>query len=144
MSGRSTQNAGWPYFDVTYREYPAFKRKFLLFQANYHQGTSTRKLVLQFREMCLPDKIAVRIKKAESMEVAWRLLDALYNDPMAFIKDLMQEIRGISTIKDGEDECLMDYYMLLQYHMKEAAKAGLACMLLIPANVKEMVGPLYN
>jgi hypothetical protein len=54
----------------------------------------------------------------------------------------MQEIRGISTIKDGEDERLMDYYVLLQSHIEEAAKAGLACMLLIPANVEEMVRPL--
>jgi hypothetical protein len=38
----------------------------------------------------------------------------------------------------------MDYYMLLQSHIEEAAKAGLACMLLIPANVEEMVRPLPN
>jgi hypothetical protein len=42
--------------------------------------------------MCLPDKIAMCIKKAESREVAWRVLDAFYNNPMAFIKDLVQEI----------------------------------------------------
>jgi hypothetical protein len=48
MSERSTQNAGWPYFDGTYRVYLAFKRKFLSFQANYHQGTPTRELVQQF------------------------------------------------------------------------------------------------
>ncbi len=27
-SGRSGRNAGWPYFDGTFRDYPAFKRKF--------------------------------------------------------------------------------------------------------------------
>ncbi len=35
-SGRSTRNAGWPYFDGTLRDHPAFKRKFASFRANYH------------------------------------------------------------------------------------------------------------
>jgi hypothetical protein len=28
ISGRSMHNSGWPYFDGTYKEYTAFKRKF--------------------------------------------------------------------------------------------------------------------
>jgi hypothetical protein len=44
-SGRATRNAGWPYFDGTYRDYPVFKRKFASFQANYHYGTLSRELV---------------------------------------------------------------------------------------------------
>ncbi len=31
-SGRATRNAAWPYFDGTYRDSPAFKRKFASFQ----------------------------------------------------------------------------------------------------------------
>jgi hypothetical protein len=65
--GRSGRNAGWPYFDGTFRDYPAFKRKFESFQMNYHRGTPTRELFQQFREMCLPEKIAARIKLAETM-----------------------------------------------------------------------------
>jgi hypothetical protein len=53
-SGRSGRNAGWPYFDDTFRDYPAFKRKFESFQMNYHRSTPTRELFQQFREMCLP------------------------------------------------------------------------------------------
>jgi hypothetical protein len=30
-SGRATRNAGWQYFDGTFRDYPAFKRKFASF-----------------------------------------------------------------------------------------------------------------
>ncbi len=97
-SGRSTRNAVSPYFDGTYRDYPAFKKKFLSFQANYHHGTPSRELVQQFPEMCLLDKIALRIKRVESMEAAWVRLNVFYNDPMAFIKDLMQEIRTFSVI----------------------------------------------
>jgi hypothetical protein len=32
-------HAGWLYFDGTYRDYPAFKRKFASFRANYHLST---------------------------------------------------------------------------------------------------------
>jgi hypothetical protein len=70
-SGRSARNAGWPYFDGMFRDYPAFKRKFESFRANYHRGTPTQELFQQFREMCLPEKIATRLKSAETMETAW-------------------------------------------------------------------------
>jgi hypothetical protein len=61
---------------------------------------------------------------------------------LAFIKDLMQEVRSVSVIRDGEDERLMDYYVLLQSHTEEAGRACLLEMLLIPANKEEMVRPL--
>jgi hypothetical protein len=43
-SGRSARNAGWPYFDGMFRDYPAFKRKFEPFRANYHRGRPTQEL----------------------------------------------------------------------------------------------------
>lgn len=89
-SGRSARNAGLPYFDGTYRDYPAFKRKFLSFQANY--DTPSRELVQQFREMFLPGNFAARIRKVESMETTCMRLDVMYNNHTAFIKGLMQEI----------------------------------------------------
>jgi hypothetical protein len=33
-SGRPTRNERWPYYNQTFRDYPALKRKFLSFQAN--------------------------------------------------------------------------------------------------------------
>ncbi len=69
-SGRSAPNAGWPYLDGTFRDYPAFRRKFESFRANYHRGTPPEELFQQFREMCLPEKIAARLKSAETMETA--------------------------------------------------------------------------
>ncbi len=131
-SARATQNAGWLYFDGMYRDYPAFKRKFASFQANYHYSTPTRELVQQFGEMCLPEKIAARIKSAET----WVRLDAWFKDKDAFITDLMQDIRS-PAIKDEDD-----YYVMLQSHIEEACNAGLLGMLLIPANVEVMVQPL--
>jgi hypothetical protein len=120
----------------------AFKRKFEYFQMNYHRGTPTRELFQQFREMCLPEKIAARIKSAETMENAWIRLEAWFGDKSLFIKDLMQDIRSMTPIKDGDDERLMDYYVTLQAHIAEAQNADALDMLRIPANVELMVLPL--
>jgi hypothetical protein len=135
-SGRSGRNAGWPYFDGMFRDYPAFKRKFESFLMNYHRGTPTRELFQQFREMCLPEKIAARIKSAETMENAWIRLEAWFADKSLFIKDLMQDIRSVIPIKDGDNERLMDYYVMLQAHIAEARNVDALDMLLIPANVE--------
>jgi hypothetical protein len=101
-------NAGWPYFDGTFRDYPAFKRKFESFQMNYHRGTPTRELFQQFREMCLPEKLSVKIKSADTIENAWIRLDAWFGDKGLFIKDLMQDIKSVTPIKEGNDERMMD------------------------------------
>jgi hypothetical protein len=59
-----------------------------------------------------------------------------------FIKDLMQDIKNVPAIKDGDEEHLMVYYMMLQPHIAEACNAVLLDMLLIPANVEMIVFPL--
>jgi hypothetical protein len=142
MQGRRSGSAGWPYFDGTFRDYPAFKRKFESFQMTYHRGTQTRELFQQFREMCLPEKLSVKIKSADTMENAWIRLDAWFGDKHLFVKDLLQDIKSVTSIKDGDDERLMDYYVTLQAHIEEARSAGALDMLLIPANVELMVLPL--
>jgi hypothetical protein len=76
------------------------------------------------------------------MENAWIRLDAWFGDKSLFIKDLMQDIRSVTPIKDGDDERLMDYYVTLQAHIAEARNADALDMLLIPANVELMVLPL--
>jgi hypothetical protein len=115
-SGRSGRNAGWPYFNGTFRDYPAFKRKFESFQMTYHRGTR-RELFQQFREMCLLEKLSAKIKSANTMENAWIRLEAWFGDKSLFIKDLMQDIKGMAPIKEGDDERMMDYYVTLQAHI---------------------------
>jgi len=88
--------------------------------------------------MCLPEKIAARLKSAETMEIAWMRLDAWFKDEGAFIKDLMPDIKNLSPIKDRDNEHLMDYYVMLQSHIKEARNADLLGMLRIPANAEVM------
>jgi hypothetical protein len=72
------------------------------------------------------------------MLTAWWILDAIYDNPLAFIKDLMQEIRAVSEFKEEDCEKMMEYYMLLQSHIAEADKADVGAMLLIPANIADM------
>jgi hypothetical protein len=86
--------------------------------------------------MCLPEKITAKLKSAETMETAWVRLDAWFRDRGLFIKDLMQDIKNVPLIKDGDDERLMDYYVMLQSHIAEARNADLLEMLLIPATSK--------
>jgi hypothetical protein len=141
-SGRFGRNAGYLYFDGTFRDYPAFKRKFESFQMTYHRGTPSRELFQQFSEMCLPEKLSAKIKSANTMETAWIRLKAWFGDKALFIKDLMQDIKGVAPIKEGDDERKMDYYVTLQAHIEEARSAGALDMLLNPANVELMVLPL--
>ncbi len=69
-------------------------------------------------------------------------LEAWFGDKSLFIKDLMQDIRSVTMIKEGDDERLMDYYAMLQAHIAEARNADALDMLLIPAKVELMVLPL--
>ncbi|MFN9910241.1 MAG: hypothetical protein ACK56F_29705, partial [bacterium] len=131
-----------PYFDGTYRDYPAFKRKFESFRMTYHRGTLTQELFQQFREMCLPEKLSIKIKSANNMENAWVRLDAWFGDKALFIKDLMQDIKDVAPIKEGDNERMIDYYVTPQAHIEEARSMGALDMLLIPANMELMVLPL--
>ena len=89
--------------------------------------------------MCLPEKLSVKIKSANNMENAWIRLDAWFGDKSLFIKDLIQDIKRVTPIKEDDDERMMDYYVTLQAHIEEARNADALDMLLIPANVELMV-----
>jgi hypothetical protein len=142
MSGKSGKNGGWPYFDGTFTGYPAFKRKWQSYYRNHHQLTPQRELVQLFRENCLHEKTADRLKRAESMAAAWVVLDTLFDDPLQFTKDLMGDILAYAKMKDYEYEKLFDYYSMLQYTIDEADKANRGTMFLIAFNIDEMARPL--
>jgi hypothetical protein len=76
------------------------------------------------------------------MLTAWRILDAIYDNPLACIKDLMQEIRAEPEFREEDCEKLMEYYMLRQSHIAEDDKADVGAMLLIPANIADMTQTL--
>jgi hypothetical protein len=54
----------------------------------------------------------------------------------------MQDVLTTPKIKEFEFDRLLDYYVLLQAYIDEAEKAGQAEMLLIPANIEEILRPL--
>ncbi len=62
-------------------------------------------------------------------------MDAWFGDKGLFIKDLMQDIRSVTPIKEGDDERMMDYYVTLQAHIAEARNVDPLDMLLIPGQV---------
>jgi hypothetical protein len=99
-------------------------------------------LVQLFRENCLHEKTADRLKRAESMAAAWGVLDTLFDDPLQFTKDMMGDILVYAKIKDHEYEKLFDYYSMLQYTIDEADKANRGTMFLIALNIDEMSRPL--
>ncbi len=72
----------------------------------------------------MPEKLSTKVKSANTMENAWIRLEAWFGEKSLFIKDLMQDIKGVTPIKDGDDERMMDYYVTLQAHIKEARSAG--------------------
>ncbi len=95
-----------------------------------------------FRENCLHEKTADRLKRAESMAAAWLVLDTLFDDPLQFTKDLMGDILAYAKMKDYEYEKLFDYYSMVQYTIDEADKANRGNMFLIAYNIDEMTRPL--
>ncbi len=72
----------------------------------------------------MPQKIAARLKSAETMETAWTRLDAWFGHWGLFINDLMQDIKNVPPIKYRDDERMMDYYVMLQSHIAEACNVA--------------------
>jgi hypothetical protein len=80
MSGRSGKNGGWPWFDGTYKDYPAFWRKWSSCEKHDHQLIPQVELVQLFRENCMNKEIACYIGGEETMAEAWDSLDILRGD----------------------------------------------------------------
>jgi hypothetical protein len=121
---------------------PRFQDKWQSYYWNHHQLTPQRELVQLFRENCLHEKTADRLKRAESMAAAWGVLDTLFNDPLQFTKDLMGDTLVCAKMKDHEYEELFDYYSMLQYTIDEADKANRGTIILMEQNIDEMSRPL--
>jgi hypothetical protein len=124
MSERSGKNGGLPWFNGTYRDYPAFWRKWSSYEKRHHQLTPQMELVQLFRENCMSKEIAHYIRGEETMVEAWGRLNMFNNDPLLFIRDLMQEIRASPRLKEQEYERLLRYYLLLLDLIRDADKAG--------------------
>jgi hypothetical protein len=114
LSSRSGKNGGWPWFDGTYREYPAFKRKWQDYEKNHLSLTTQQDRVQLLREKCMSKEIGNYIKVKGSMPEAWERLDMLYDDPLIFTRELVREVLEYSKIKDPEYEKLFNYYCTVE------------------------------
>jgi hypothetical protein len=142
LSGRSGKNGGWPWFDGTFRGYPAFKRKWQDYEKNHLSLTPQQDLVRLFRENCMNQKIGSYIRVKMSMAEAWERLDMLYDDPLIFTRELIKEVLEYSEIKNQEYEKLFNYYCTVEHVIKEADKAGIGMTFLNWYNINEMTHPL--
>jgi hypothetical protein len=142
LSSRSGKNGGWPWFDGTYREYPAFKRKWQDYEKNHLSLIAQQERVHLLREKCMSKEIGNYIKVKGSMPEAWERLDMLYDDPLIFTRELVREVLRHSKIQDPEYEKLFNYYCTVEQVIKEADKAGVKKTFFFFSNIDEMTCPL--
>jgi hypothetical protein len=142
MSGKAGKNGGWPWFDGTYREYPAFKRKWQDYEKNHLSLIAQQERVHLLREKCMSKEIGNYIKMKGSMPEAWERLDMLYDDPLIFTRELVREVLRYSKIQDPEYEKLFNYYCTVEQVIKEADKAGVKKTFFFFSNIDEMTCPL--
>jgi hypothetical protein len=142
LSSRSGRNGGWPWFDGTYREYPAFKRKWQDYEKNHLSLIAQQERVHLLREKCMSKEIGNYIKVKGSMPEAWERLDMLYDDPLIFTRELVREVLRYSKIQDPEYEKLFNYYCTVEQVIKEADKAGVKKTFFFFSNIDEMTCPL--
>ncbi len=107
--------SGWPRFDGTFKNYPAFKREWERFQQLIPQGG----LVRSFRENCIGMEIAHRIRRLEMMPEVWERLDSSYALPTQFTSELMSEIPVSPKIEDREYKKLLVHYEKLKDNIGE-------------------------
>jgi hypothetical protein len=94
--------SGLPCFDGTFKNYPAFRRKWNSYERRHHQLTPQMELVQLFQENCVSKEIAHRIRRLETMPEVWERLDSAYYLPIQFINNLTLEVLAIPKINDGE------------------------------------------
>ncbi len=142
LAGRPGKNGGWPWFDGTYRGYPAFKRKWQDYEKNHLSLTPQQDRVQLLRENCMSKEIGSYVRVKRSMSEAWERLDMLYDDPLIFTRELVKEVLEYSEIKNQEYEKLFNYYCTVEHVIKEADRAGVGKVLLEVFNIYKMTHPL--
>ncbi len=119
-------------------DYVSFKLDWEKYHGEQPQSMSQAELVRQFRENCMGEKTAKRLKGAGSMAEAWAMLDDFYY----VAKGLMVEFQGLAAIKKRHLERQHDHYFLIQYSISAADEARQGHLLLVFANLEEMLRAL--
>ncbi len=129
---------GWPWFSGLCTDYVSFKRDWEKYYGEQTQSMPQAELVQRFRENCMGEKTAKRLQGASSITEAWTMLDDFYY----VTKGLVVEFQGLATIKKRHFERQHDHYFLIQYSISAADEARQGHLLLVFANIKEMMQAL--
>jgi hypothetical protein len=132
------ESDGRPWFSGLCVDYVLFKRDWEKYYGEQARSMSQAELVQQFRENCMDEKTAKHLEKAGSMTEVWTILDDLYY----VTKGLMVEFQGLATIKKRQFEQQYDHYFLIQYSICAADEARQGHLLLVFANIEEMLRAL--
>jgi hypothetical protein len=121
------EDNGWPWFTGLYTDYVSFKLNWEKYYGEKPQPISQAELVRQFREDCMSEKTAKRLKGASSMTEAWAMMDEFYY----VTKGLMWGFQGLAAIKKRHFERKHDHYFLIQYSISAADEARQGHLLLV-------------
>jgi hypothetical protein len=132
------ESEGRPWFSGLCADYVLFKRDWEKCCGEQARSTSQAELVQRFRENCMDEKTARHLKEAGSMTEVWTMLDDLYY----VTKGLMVEFQGLTAIKKRQFEQQYDHYFLIQYSICAADEARQGHLLLVFANIEEMLRAL--
>jgi hypothetical protein len=138
MSEGSGKNGGWPWFNGTCKDYPAFWRKWSSYEKRHHQLTPQTELVRLFREKCMSKEIARYSGIGGTMVEAWAKLDRIFRNDQLFCAELRQEIQACPRIKEHEYERQLDHYVLIQNSIDEADKENLGDLFLDLDGIEEI------
>jgi hypothetical protein len=129
---------GWPWFSGLCNDYVSFKLDWEKYHGERPRSMSQAELMRRFRENCMGEKTAKRLEGASSMTEAWTMLDDLH----CVTKGLMVEFQGLAAIKKRHFERQHDHYCLIQYSISAADEARQGHLLLVFANIEEMMRAL--
>jgi len=129
---------GWPWFTGLCTDYVFFKLDWEKYHGKQPRSMSQAELVRQFRENCMSKKTVKHLKGAGSMAEAWAMMDEFYY----VTKGLMVEFQGLAAIKKRHFERQHDHYFLIQYSISAADEARQGHLLLVFANIEEMLRAL--
>ncbi len=137
---RATRNEGngWPWFTGLCTDYVSFKLDWEKYHGEQPQSISQAKLVRQFREDCMSEKTAKRLNGAGSMAEAWAMMDDFYY----VTKGLMVEFQGLAAIKKRHFKRQHNHCFLIQYSISAANEERQGHLLLVFANIEEMLRAL--
>lgn len=111
-----------PRFDGELREYPTFKRDFQK-QVMPHLTENTAPYTLR---SCLSKEPLAQVKSVDDdIRDMWERLDEKYGDPAKFADAIINDIRRIKSIKEGENRRFVEFVGIVEDGFRDLKRLGL-------------------